>query len=448
MSNGNSSALAVSETQPPASNAELQALRESAVPRGVATMLPVFTDRAINAEMWDVEGRRYIDFASGIAVLNTGHMHPKVIAGVQDQLAKFSHTCFQVTPYESYVRLADRLNRLAPGSTPKKTIFLSTGAEAVENAVKIARAYTKRPGVIAFSGGFHGRTMMGMALTGKVVPYKTGFGPFPSEVFHLPFPVAYHGVSADMAIAALETVFKADIEPARVAAIIVEPVQGEGGFYIAPPEFLQRLRDICNQHGIVFVVDEIQTGFARTGKIFAIEHAGVEPDLITMAKSLAGGFPLSAVTGKAEIMDAPEPGGLGGTYAGSPIACAAAHAVLDVIEEERLCDRAVEIGRLMTDELEALKRTNELGPVIGDVRALGAMVAMELIEAGDASKPAAAMTKELVKRCADNGVVILSCGTRGNVIRFLVPLTASDEIIREGLGIVGTQLKALAHEAA
>lgn len=429
-------------------NSELQGLRESAVPRGVATMLPVFTERAENAEMWDVEGRRYIDFASGIAVLNTGHMHPKVVAGVREQLEKFSHSCFQVTPYETYVRLADRLNRLAPGSTPKKTIFLSTGAEAVENAIKIARAYTRRPGVIAFSGGFHGRTMMGMALTGKVVPYKTGFGPFPGEVFHLPFPVAYLGVTAEMALASLETLFKADIEPGRVAAIIVEPVQGEGGFYVAPPAFLQKLRAICDQHGIVLIMDEIQTGFARTGKMFATEHAGIEPDLMTMAKSLAGGFPLSAVTGKAEIMDAPEPGGLGGTYGGSPIACAAAHAVLDVIEEEGLCERAVAVGKLMTDELLAMKKTNELSQVIGDVRGLGAMVAMELVEGGDAARPAAAMTKALVGRCAERGLIILACGVRGNVIRFLAPLTASEAILREGLAIVGEELKKLAQEAA
>lgn len=446
MSKANTSAHSTSPSRGRSTNAELQQLRESAVPRGVATMLPVFTERAENAEMWDVEGRRYIDFAGGIAVLNTGHMHPRVIESVREQLEKFSHSCFQVTPYETYVRLADRLNRLAPGSSMKKTIFLSTGAEAVENAVKIARAHTRRPGVIAFSGGFHGRTMMGMALTGKVAPYKIGFGPFPGEIYHLPFPVAYHGVTAEMALASLETLFKADIEPGRVAAIIVEPVQGEGGFYIAPPEFMQRLRQICDQHGIVFIVDEIQTGFARTGKMFAVEHSGVEPDLITMAKSLAGGFPISAVTGKAEIMDAPEPGGLGGTYGGSPIACAAAHAVLDVIEEEKLCDRAMEIGRLMTDELEAMQRTNELRPVIGDVRALGAMVAMELIEDGEPSKPAAAMTKALVGRCAARGLVILACGVRGNVIRFLVPLTASDAIIREGLAIVGEELGKLARD--
>lgn len=443
----NSSALAAVEPAR-ATNAELQELRESAVPRGVATMLPVFADRAANAEIWDAEGRRYIDFASGIAVVNTGHMHPRVIGAVQDQLQRLSHACFQVTPYESYVRLADRLNRMVPGPTPKKTIFLTTGAEAVENAVKIARAHTGRPGVIAFSGGFHGRTMMGMALTGKVAPYKTGFGPFPGEVYHLPFPIPYHGVTTERALESLETLFKADIEPGRVAAMIIEPVQGEGGFYIAPPAFLQRLREICTEHGIVLIVDEIQTGFARTGKMLAVEHSDIEPDLVTMAKSLAGGFPLSAVTGKAEIMDAPEPGGLGGTYAGSPIACAAANAVLDVIADEDLCARADHVGALMTAELEALRQSNELGSVIGDVRALGAMVAMELIENGDASKPAAALTKALVGRCADRGLIILACGVRGNVIRFLAPLTAPDTILHEGLAIVGEELKALSRAIA
>jgi 4-aminobutyrate aminotransferase / (S)-3-amino-2-methylpropionate transaminase / 5-aminovalerate transaminase len=425
-------------------NAELQALRESAVPRGVATMLRTFTERASNAELWDVEGKRYIDFASGIAVLNTGHLHPKVTGAVRTQLEQFSHSCFQVAPYETYLRLAERLNALVPGPTPKKTILLTTGAEAMENAVKIARAHTGRPGVIAFSGGFHGRTMMTMAMTGKVVPYKTGFGPFPGEVYHLPFPVAYHGVTVEASLAALETLFRADIEATRIAAMVIEPVQGEGGFYIAPPAFLQALRRITEEHGIVLVVDEIQTGFARTGRMFAIEHAGIEPDIVTMAKSLAGGFPLSAVTGKAAIMDAAAPGGLGGTYGGSPVACAAAHAVIDVIDEEGLCARAERIGALIQTELKAMQQTNQLGPVIGDVRGLGAMVAMELVQDGDANRPAAALTKDLVQRCADKGLIVLACGVRSNVIRFLVPLTATDEIIREGLGVLREALGELA----
>lgn len=427
-------------------NLELNARRESAIPRGVATMLPVFTQRAENAEIWDVEGKRYIDFAGGIAVLNTGHMHPKVKAAVAGQLDKFSHTCFQVTPYEGYVQLAEKLNALVPGPTPKKTLFLTTGAEAVENAVKIARAYTKRSAIIAFSGAFHGRTMMGMALTGKVVPYKAGFGPMPAEVFHAPFPNAYHGVSVDDSLKYLDTLFKSDVDPARVAAMIVEPVQGEGGFNIAPAEWLQALRALCDEHGILLIIDEIQTGFARTGKMFSIEHAGIEPDMMTMAKSLAGGFPLSAVTGKAEIMDGANPGGLGGTYAGSPLACAAGLAVLEVIEEEGLIARANAIGTLMTDRLKAMAQKNSLS-CIGDIRGQGAMIAMELVTDRDTRAPAADLTKALVQAVAKKGLILLACGTRGNVIRFLVPLTASDAVITEGLDIIESTLEELAAAA-
>ncbi len=422
-------------------NQDLQQRRDAAFARGLGNQLPVYVARARNAEMWDVEGRRYIDFGAGIAVLNTGHLHPKVQAAAAKQLEAFSHTCLMVTPYESAVALAEKLIRLAPGPTPKKAIFVTTGAEAVENCVKIARAHTGRSGVIAFGGGFHGRTYMAMALTGKVTPYKAGFGPFPAEVFHAPFPIAYHGVSVGDSLAALEQVFRNDIEPARVAAIIIEPVMGEGGFYVAPPEFLRALRRLCDQHGIVLVVDEIQTGFARTGRMFAIEHAGVEPDLMTMAKSLAGGFPLAAVVGKAGIMDAPGPGGLGGTYAGSPIACAAGLAVLEVIEQEDLCARAVAIGDLMTSLLHDLAR--EI-PAIGDVRGLGAMVAMELVRNRDPHSPDAGLAKALTKRAAEKGLVLLSCGIHGNVIRLLVPLTASNAIVREGMGILSESLRELA----
>jgi 4-aminobutyrate aminotransferase/(S)-3-amino-2-methylpropionate transaminase len=421
-------------------NQDLQGRRDAAFARGLGNALPVYIARARNAEMWDVEGNRYIDFGSGIAVLNTGHLHPRVQAAVAKQLDAFSHTCLMVTPYESAVDLAEKLNRLAPGPTPKKAIFVTTGAEAVENCIKIARAHTGRSGVIAFGGGFHGRTFMAMALTGKVAPYKAGFGPFPPEVYHAPFPIAYHGVSVQDSLDAIEHLFKYDIEPARVAAIIIEPVMGEGGFYIAPPEFLQALRTLCDRHGIVLVVDEIQTGFARTGRMFAIEHSGVEPDLMTMAKSLAGGFPLAAVVGKAHIMDAPGPGGLGGTYAGSPIACAAALAVLETIEQEQLCKRAEQMGALMVGALRAAQASI---PAIGEVRNLGAMVAMELVMNGDAHAPDADLTKALVKRAGENGLVLLSCGLYGNVIRFLAPLTASDEIVREGLGIVIESLREL-----
>ncbi len=428
-------------------NAELQKLREAAVPRGVSNLLPVFTERAQNAELWDVEGKRYIDFAAGIAVLNTGHLHPLVKAAVAAQLEKFSHTCFQVTQYESYVRLADRLNKLAPGPTPKKTLFLSTGAEAVENAVKIARAYTKRSAVIAFAGAFHGRTMMTMGLTGKTAPYKLGFGPMPGEIFHVPFPCDYLGVSQAQSLAALDMLFKADVDPARVAAIIIEPVQGEGGFYQAPIEFLRELRRICDQHGIVMIADEVQTGFARTGKLFAIEHSGVEPDLITVAKSLAGGFPLSGVIGKAQIMDAPAPGGLGGTYAGSPLSCAAALAVLEVIEKEGLCARANAIGAQLKQRLNGL-RGRLAANCVGDVRGLGAMIALELVRNGDVAQPDADLTRALVAKAAANGLLILSCGTRANVIRFLVPLTASDAIVGEGLDILERSIVELVGVAA
>jgi 4-aminobutyrate aminotransferase/(S)-3-amino-2-methylpropionate transaminase len=421
-------------------NSELQSRRDAAIARGISNQLPLFVARAENAELWDVEGRRYIDFAGGIAVLNTGHLHPRVKAAVAAQLEEFSHTCFMVTPYAVAVELAEKLNRLMPGPGPKKSIFVTTGAEAVENSIKIARAHTGRSAVIAFGGGFHGRTFMAMALTGKVAPYKAGFGPMPGDVFHAPFPVPYHGVSVQQSLEALEHIFKYDVEPARVAAIIVEPVQGEGGFYVAPPEFLQALRRLCDLHGIVLVVDEIQSGFARTGRMFAIEHAGIEPDVMTLAKSLAGGFPLAAVVGKAHIMDAPGPGGLGGTYAGSPIACAAGLAVLDVIEAEGLCARATAIGQVMTTALRALQRETS---AIGEVRGLGAMVAIELVRDGDAHQPDADLTRALVKRAAEKGLVILSCGLYGNVIRFLVPLTASDEIIREGLGIVADSLREL-----
>ena len=421
-------------------NAELQQRRDAAIARGISNQLPVFVARAENAELWDVEGRRYIDFAGGIAVLNTGHVHPRVKAAVAAQLEAFSHTCFMVTPYAVAVELAERLNRLAPGSGPKKSIFVTTGAEAVENSIKIARAHTGRSAVIAFGGGFHGRTFMAMALTGKVAPYKAGFGPMPADVHHAPFPIPYHGVSVEHSLEALERIFKYDVEPSRVAAIIVEPVQGEGGFYVAPTEFLQSLRRLCDQHGIVLVIDEIQSGFARTGRMFAVEHAGIEPDLVTLAKSLAGGFPLAAVVGKASIMDAPGPGGLGGTYAGSPIACAAGLAVLEVIEAEGLCARASAIGTAMTARLRALQK--EIA-AIGEVRGLGAMIAMELVRDGDAHSPDADLTRALVKRAAEKGLVILSCGLYGNVIRFLVPLTASDEIVREGLGIVAESLREL-----
>jgi 4-aminobutyrate aminotransferase / (S)-3-amino-2-methylpropionate transaminase / 5-aminovalerate transaminase len=411
------------------SNAELHARRQQAVPRGVTNSLAVYAERACNAEIWDVEGRRYIDFASGISVLNTGHVHPKVQQAVARQLEKLIHTCFQVTPYESYIALAEQLNALAPGASPKKTIFLTTGAEAVENAIKIARFHTKRSAVIAFSGSFHGRTLACVSLTGKVQPYKAGFGPMLPEIYHLPYPMLYHGVTLEHSLQALEQLFKADVDPARVAAIIIEPVLGEGGFYAAPSELLRRLRSLCDSHGIVLIADEIQCGFGRTGRMFAIEHAGVEPDLITIAKSVAGGVPLSAVTGKADIMDAPGPGGLGGTFAGSPLGCAAGLAVLEVMREEQLLKRAQEIGRFMSSRLKGLQVRF---PCVGEVRALGAMVAVELVKNSRADAPDPDLTKALVQAAGRRGLVILSCGVYSNVIRFLAPLTISDAHLKEG----------------
>jgi 4-aminobutyrate aminotransferase/(S)-3-amino-2-methylpropionate transaminase len=430
------------------SNAALQARREAAVPRGLGIQLPVFAAKAENAEITDIEGKRYIDFAAGIAVLNTGHLHPKVKAAVTAQLDNFSHTCIQVMPYEGYVRLAERLNAVVPTRGPRKTVFLTTGAEAIENAVKIARHHTGRSGVVAFSGAFHGRTLLGMALTGKVVPYKAGFGTLPGDVYHLPFPVAYHGKEVSQTLEALETLFKADIDPKRIAAMIIEPVQGEGGFYIAQAELLAGIRKICDDYGIVMIVDEVQTGFARTGKMFAIEHSGVQPDIITMAKSLAGGFPLSAVTGKAEIMDSPQAGGLGGTYGGNPLALAAGNAVLDIIEEEGLCARAEEIGTLLTDRLRELQTSNSLKGVIGDIRGLGAMVAMELVADGDANRPDPELTKALIARAAQKGLILLACGVRANVIRFLCPLTTSTDLINEGMDILGEAMRECVAERA
>jgi len=426
------------------SNKELQDRRVAAVPRGVASSLAVYADHAANAELWDVEGRRYIDFASGIAVLNTGHVHPKVKAAVAAQLEKLTHACFQVTPYESYVALAEALNAAAPGPGPKKTIFLTTGAEAVENAIKIARFHTQRSAVIAFTGGFHGRTFAAMSLTGKVQPYKSGFGPMLPEVYHLPFPMAFHGVTVDDAMQALAQLFKASVDAARVAAIIIEPVLGEGGFYIAPPELLRRLRAVCDEHGILLVADEIQTGFGRTGRMFAIEHAGVVPDLITVAKSVAGGVPLSAVIGKAGIMDAPAPGGLGGTYAGSPLACAAGLAVLEVIREEQLIERAQRIGHFMTSRLKGLQARF---PCIGEVRGLGAMVALEFVKNRRADAPDPELTRALVQAAGRRGLILLSCGLYANVVRFLAPLTIPDAQLKEGFHLFEQALQEVVEPA-
>ena len=416
-------------------NASLLQRRADAVPRGVGTALPVFAARARNAEMWDVEGRRFIDFAASIAVLNVGHCHPRVIQAAHAQLDLYTHTAFQVAAYESYVALAERLNRLAPISGPARTILLSTGAEAVENAVKIARWATRRSAVIAFSGGFHGRSFMAMALTGKTAPYKRGFGPMPAGVFHVPFPIGHQGIDVEDALKALQQLFKADVAADEVAAIIIEPVQCEGGFHVAPPALLQALRRIADQHGIVLIADEVQSGFGRTGRMFGIEHSGVEPDLITVAKSLAGGFPLSGVIGRAELMDAVDPGGLGGTYAGSPVACAAALAVLDVIEDEGLIERANVLGSQVTGQLQAFAARADLRP-IGHVRALGSMIAFDLLAArgGDEVDPVAAQA--VLKRAHALGLILLGCGALGEAIRILFPLTIGEAELDEGMALL------------
>ena len=417
------------------SNASLLQRRTSAVPRGVGTAMPIFAARALNAELWDVEGRRYIDFAAGIAVLNVGHCHPRVLAAAHAQLDQYTHTAFQVAAYEPYIALAERLNELAPIQGPAKTILFSTGAEAVENAVKIARKATGRSAVVAFSGGFHGRSFMAMALTGKTAPYKRGFGPMPGEVFHVPFPVAHQGIDVAHSLKALQQVFKADVAADEVAAIIIEPVQGEGGFHIAPPALLQALREIADEHGIVLIADEVQSGFARTGRLFGIEHSGIQPDLITVAKSLAGGFPLSGVIGRAELMDAVDPGGLGGTYAGSPVACAAALAVLEVIDQERLVERAGVLGKRVAATLEQWTARSDLRP-LGHVRALGSMIAFDLLEARGADEVDALAAQAVLKRAHALGLILLGCGAYGEAIRILFPLTIGDAELDEGMALL------------
>lgn len=411
------------------SNSDVHSRRLQATPRGVGVMCNFYAVKAENATVWDQHGREYIDFAAGIAVLNTGHRHPKVMAAVHQQLECFTHTAFQIIPYENYIYLAERLNTLVPINGAVKTTFFSTGAEAVENAVKIARAATGRPGIIAFTGAFHGRTNMTMSLTGKVVPYKTGFGPFASPVFHARYPNALHDVSVSDALDSLEAIFRSDISPQQVAAIIFEPVQGEGGFYSAPPEFVVALRELCNRHGILLIADEIQSGFARTGKLFASDYFAVKPDLITMAKSLAGGFPLSAVSGRAEVMDAPEPGGLGGTYAGSPPAIAAALAVLEIIEEEALCNRANQLGSRLK---QALQRAE--CKALAEIRGYGSMMAAEFNDA--TGKPSAEIAKAIQQQALEQGLILLTCGVYGNVIRFLYPLTIPDAQFEDALTLL------------
>ncbi len=427
---------AVMKIDAKASNAEWHSRRLAATPRGVAVMGDFFIDHARNAEFWDIEGRRFIDFAGGIAVLNTGHCHPKIQAAIAAQLQRFTHSCYQVVPYTEYVSLAERIIAIAPIAGPKKIAFFSTGAEAIENAIKIARCATGRAGVVSFGGAFHGRSLLAVSLTGKVQPYKAGFGPFPAEIYHVPFPG--EGASLEQTRHAMEQLFKCDIEPSRVAAIVFEPVQGEGGFNVIQKEAVTWLRALCDQHGIVLIADEVQTGFARTGKMFALEHYGVSPDLMTLAKSMAGGTTLSAVVGKTSIMDAPAPGGLGGTYAGNPLAIAAAHAVLDIMQEENLVDRANVLGARLLARLKKLKATN---PTISDVRGLGAMIACEFVNP-QTGAPDADRTRQIQQAALKKGLLLLSCGVYANVLRFLFPLTIEDAVFDEALGIIDDAIAA------
>lgn len=421
------------DTRTNPTNENLMARRATAIPRGIGNAHPVFSQRALNSEVWDVEGRRYIDFCAGIAVLNTGHMHPRVVHAVSAQAERFSHTCFQVVAYEAYVALAERLSELAPGNFAKKAFFMTTGAEAVENAVKVARAYTQRPGIITFNGAFHGRTMFALAMTAKVQPYRAGFEPLPGNVYSAPYPSEVQGVSVADAIKALEGLFRYQIDAKKVAAIFVEPVQGEGGYTPAPADFLKQLRKICDEHGILLVADEIQTGIARTGRMFAMEHSDVVPDLTTVAKGLGGGMPISGVVGRADVLDAAPPGGLGSTYAGHPMSCEAALTVLDVVEEEKLCDRAEAIGRRTRDAFTKMAKKFDF---IGDVRGLGAMTGVEFFHSGDRRRPAPEIANKLKAEAFKRGLLLLTCGSYGNVLRVMTPLTVPFEVLEEGLGII------------
>ncbi|WP_413989510.1 4-aminobutyrate--2-oxoglutarate transaminase [Labrys okinawensis] len=418
---------------------ELLERRANVFSRGMSAGQPVFAAKAKNSEIWDVEGRRFIDFGGGIAVLNTGHRHPTVMKRVYEQLDKYTHTCLMVTPYEPAVTLAEKLIAMTPISGPKKVMLVTTGAEAVENAIKVARAHTGRSDVVVFNGAFHGRTLLAMAMTGKVVPYKTKFGPFPGGVWRVPYPIEHKGISVEDTFDALKWLFKTDVDPKNVAAIVIEPVQGEGGFYIASPEFLKRLRALCDEHGILLIADEIQTGFGRTGKWFAMEHSGVEPDLLTTAKSLAGGFPLAGVVGRADIMDAPDPGGLGGTYAGNPVACAAALGVIEAFETEGLLDKSTKQGETIIKRLKAIKRRKE-GRPIGDIRGLGGMTAFELVTSHGGNEPDPNAAKALAAECLERGLMILTCGVYGETVRLLAPLTIQPRVLKEGLDILEAAL--------
>jgi 4-aminobutyrate aminotransferase/(S)-3-amino-2-methylpropionate transaminase len=422
-----------------AKESELADLRARYVPRGITSAHPVTAARAKGSELWDVSGKRYIDFAGGIGVMNVGHAHPRIMRAVEEQLHNATHTGFQVVHYESYLRLAERLCEVAPIKGDRKAIFFSTGAEAIENAVKIARAATGRQAVISFRGGFHGRTLLALSLTGSVQPYKQDFGPYAPEIYQTPFPYAYRGWTAEAALADLQNLLESEVAPKRVAAIVIEPVLGEGGFVPAPFEFMRALRELCDHDGMLLIADEIQTGFGRTGRFFAVEHSGVQPDLMTVAKSLAAGFPLSGVIGRAEVMDAPEPGGLGGTYGGNPVACAAALAVMDVMRDEKLPERAARIGSVAEERMRTWAHDRE---IVGEVRGLGAMVGMELVRDRKTKEPADKETAKVLAVAREKGLIVLRCGGHHNVVRTLMPLTIPDELLEEGLDILGAALDA------
>lgn len=426
-------------TQNPATRtASLLAARAEHVARGVGNAHPIVVARAEGARMWDVDGNELIDFVGGIGVLNVGHNHPRVVQAVREQLERVSHTCFQVGMYEPYIRLAERLCAVAPGAFPKKALFVTTGAEATENAVKIARAYTGRSGIVAFANSFHGRTLMGMTLTGKTKPYRQNFGPFAPEVYHAPFPYAYRGWDSERALEGLHELFEQQCAPERVAAVIIEPVLGEGGFVPAPPDFLQALRALTARHGILLIADEIQSGFGRTARLFAIEHSGVIPDLITVAKSMAGGLPLAGVVGRADVMDGPAPGGLGGTYAGNPLACAAALAVLDIFEQERVLEQAEALGQRLQAHLRGLQARY---PRVGDVRGLGAMLAIELVRDAASREPDPELADRMLVAARERGLILLKAGLYGNVVRILVPLTIDEPTLARGLAIFDAALE-------
>jgi len=422
------------------SNQEFETRRDMAVARAIAYSSTFVAERAENAEVWDVEGNRYVDFGGGIGCQNIGHRDERVVAAIKDQLDRLTHTCFQVTPYESYIALAERLNALLPGDFAKKSLFFSAGGEAVENAVKIARYHTGRPALITFTNGYHGRSYMGMGLSARMVPFKQGFRPFPTEIYRLPFPDAFHGVSLDDTKRAFETLFRSDCPPDQIAAIFFEPVQGEGGYNIATPDFIAFLRDLCDTHGIVLVADEIQTGVGRTGKMFAMEHYGVSPDLTCIGKSIGGGLPISGIVGRADIIDSVPPGGLGGTFGGNPIACAAALTVLDVIEADGLLQRGLDMGALIDGRLRTMAKRNVLHR-IGDVRALGCMNAIEIVADRDSRAPDGDLTAKIAAIALKKGLILITAGPTRNVIRLLVPLSAPTALVEEGLDILESALE-------